>query len=58
MQVNIDTVETATNIPEIHELQHETAPDNHLKQLKEHVIKGWQENKDNIALNLRPYWTF
>ena len=61
MQVNVNTVETATNIPEymtIHELQHETALDNHLQQLKEHIIKRWPENRDNIPQNLKPYWTF
>ena len=34
MQVNADTVETATNTPEcmmIHELQHKKAKDNHLQ---------------------------
>ena len=39
------------------ELQHKTALDNQLQQLKEH-IKGWQENKDNIPQDPRPYWTF
>ena len=61
MQVNINSVETATNIPEcmlIYELQHETDLDNHLQQLKECIIKGWPEKKDNITQNFRPYWTF
>ena len=61
MQVNVNTADTATNIPEcmtIYELQHETALDNNLQQLKECIIKGWPENKDNIAQNLRPYCTF
>ena len=61
MQVNVNIVETTTNIPEfmtILELQHETALDNHLQQLKEGIIKGWPENKDNLPQNLRPYWTF
>ena len=40
------------------ELQQETAIDNHLHQLKECIIKGWPQNKDNIAQNLRPYWWF
>ena len=38
MQVNINTAEITTNIPEcmtICELQHETTLDNHLQQLKE-----------------------
>ena len=57
MQVNINTVETATNIPEcitICGMQYETAVDNHIQQLKECIIKGWPENKDNIRHNLRP----
>ena len=62
MQVNADTTGTATNIPEcmrIHELQHKTALDYHLQQLKECITKGWPENKDNRRQqNLRPYWTF
>ena len=61
IQVNIDTVETAINIPEcmmIHELQHKTAIDIHLQKLKEYIIKGWPENIDNVTKNLRSYWTF
>ena len=60
MQVNIKTVETATNIPEcmmIHELQHETALDNHLQQL-EGMYHKRQEEKQDIPQNLWPYWTF
>ena len=61
MQVNINTIQTTTNIPEcrmIHELQQATLQDNHLKQLKEHIIRGMQDNKDHIEQNLRLYWTF
>ena len=61
MQVNINNIETSTNIPEcmtIHELQHETDQDNHLQQLKECIMKGWLESKDSIAKNLRQDWTF
>ena len=38
MQVNVNNIETSTNISEcimIHELQHETDQENHLQQLKE-----------------------
>ena len=55
MQVNVNNIETSTKIPEcmrICELQHETDQDNHLKQLKECIIKGWPESKDNITQNL------
>ena len=58
MQMNINTVETATNIAEcikICKLHHETVLDNHLQQPKESSIKEWPENIDNILQNLRPY---
>ena len=35
-----------------------TDQENYLQQLKECIIKGWPENKDSIAQDLRPYWTF
>ena len=47
MQVNINNIETSTDIPEciiIHDLQHETDQDNHFQQLKECIIKGWPES--------------
>ena len=60
MQVNVNSVETTTNIPclTIHELHHKMALDNTLQQLKECIIKGLPENKENMSQNLRPYWTF
>ena len=59
MQVNINTIQTAMKIPEcmmIHELQQAMSQDNHLKQLKEQIIRRWSEDKDHITPNLRPYW--
>ena len=61
MQVNINTIQTTTTIPEymmICELQQQTSQDSYSQQLKEQVIKGWPENKDQIAQNFRPYWMF
>ena len=52
MQVNINTIQTTTNIPEcisIHELQKATLEDNHLQQLKEQVIRGRPEYRDHIT---------
>ena len=46
--MNVNTVETATNIAEcmmIYKLQHETAKDNHLQQLKECIVQGWPGKK-------------
>ena len=51
IQVKTNNEETAANTPEhmtICELQHKTALDNYLQQLKESIIKRWPETKDNI----------
>ena len=49
MQVNINAIQTITNIPDcltIQELQQATSQDGHQQQIKEHIIKGWPENKN------------
>ena len=51
MQLNIDAIQTTTSIQDcmrVQELQQATSQDEHLQQLKEHSIKGWSENKDQI----------
>ena len=51
MQLNIDAIQTTTNIPyfiTIHKLQEATSQLEHLQYLKEHVIQGWPENRDQI----------
>ena len=61
MQININTIQTTTNIPEcmtIHELQHATSQKEHLQHLKDYVIQGWPESRDQIQQDMRPYWTF
>ena len=58
MQVNIDAIQTTTNIPDCmtkHKLQKETSQDEHLQQLKEHNIKGWPEKIDHIPQDIRTY---
>ena len=43
MQINIDVIQTTTNIPDhmtIHELQQAMSQDEHLQHLKEHIIHG------------------
>ena len=61
MQFNIDTIQATTNIPDcmtIHELQQAKSQDEHLLCLKEHIIQGWPENRDQIPQDMRTYWTF
>ena len=49
MQLNIDTIQTMTNIPDcmtIWQLQQATSQDDHLHKLKDYIIRGWPESKD------------
>ena len=61
MQLNIDAIQTMTNIPDcmtIQQLQHATSQANHLQQLRGYIIRGWPENKDQIPQDKQTYWTF
>ena len=61
MQVNIDTIQTTTYIPDcmpIQEIQQTTSQDEHLQQIKEHIIKGWLEKRDQIPQDIITDWTF
>ena len=49
--VDCCTIQTATNIPDymtIQQFQQATSQDSHLQQLKDYIIRGWLENKDQI----------
>ena len=61
MQLNINAIQTTLNITDcmtIQKLPQATSQDEYLQQLKEHFIKGWQENKDQMPQHIRTYWTF
>ena len=52
MQININTIQTIMNIQEcmmMHELHQTMSHNNHLKQLKEQIIREWPQNKNHIA---------
>ena len=52
MQLNVDTKQTTTNIPDcmmIKQLQQATSQDDHLQQLNEYIIRGMPENKDQLS---------
>ena len=61
MQLNIDTTQTTTNIPDcmkLHELQCTASEDERLQYLIEDILQGWPENRDQIPQDMRTYWTF
>ena len=59
--IEIDVIQTTTNIPDcmtVQQLQQATSQDHHLQQLKDYIIRGWPENKDQIPQDIQTYWTF
>ena len=40
----------------IHELQQAMSQDEHLHCIKEHIIQGLPENRDQILQDMRTYW--
>ena len=61
MQLNIDAIETMTDIPDcmtMQQLQQATSKDDHLQQLKDYIIRGWPENKDQMPQDIQTYWAF
>ena len=61
MQLNTDALQTPTNIPDcmtMHELQQATLQDEYLQCLKEHIIQGWPENREQMPQDMTTYQTF
>ena len=61
IQKYLDTIQTTTNIQEcitIQQLQQATLQDDHIQQLKDYIIRGWPENKNQILKDIHTYWTF
>ena len=42
----------------IQQLQQAMTKNDHLQQLRKHIIRGWSENKNEIPQEIRSYWTF
>ena len=56
MQLDIDTLQTTTNIPDcmtMHELQQVMSQDEQVQHIKEHITQGWLENRAQIPQNMR-----
>ena len=61
MDVQVDAIQNATDMPEcisVAEIQHALSQDNHLHQLKNLIIAGWPDAKDELHTDLRPYWSY
>ena len=61
MEVRVDIIQTATDMLEclsMTELQQVLSQDDHLQKLKNIIIAGWPDSKDEIMAELKPYWSY
>ena len=61
MDVRVDTIQSATDIPEcisISQVQQTMVQDEHLQCLKNIIIAGWPSTKDQLLLDIRPYQSY
>ena len=58
MKMNIGIPTDIPNCMIIQEIQQLMAKDDNLQQLREHIIRGWPQNRNEIPQEIRSYWTF
>ena len=61
MDVCVDAIQSVTDIPEcvsMAEIQQESTQDNHIQHLKNCIIAGWPNMKDELHVELKPYWLY
>ena len=61
MDINIDTVQSMTDIPEcmsMAQIQQASTQDDHLQCFKGFIITGWPSTKDELHADLKPYWSY
>ena len=55
----MDAIQSSADIPEcvsIEEIQQALLQDVHFQQLKTFIIAGWPHTKDELHINIRPFW--
>ena len=61
MDIRKDAIQASVNALEcmsVQQIQQATAQDKHLQQLKEFIIAGWPEIKEQVHQDIRTYWSF
>ena len=61
MDIRVDAIPRETDILEcisISQIQHTMAQDKHLQHLKNIIITGWLSTKDQLHIDIRPYWSY
>ena len=64
MKINTDAMCTTTDIPnciniqELQQVHRATTKDEQLQQLREHIIRNWFQNRNEVLQEITSYWTF
>ena len=61
MEIQVDMIQTVKDIPEcvsMAERQQASSLDNHLQQLKGIIITCWPDSRDELHVDLQPYWSY
>ena len=61
MDIRIDAIQSTTDMPEcisMAEIQQASVQDNHLQCLNSLIIAGWPNSKDELHVDLKPYWSY
>ena len=61
MELWVDVIQTTTDMLEYlstADLQQASSQDSHIQKLKQFIITGWPDSKDEISEELEPYWSY
>ena len=61
MGIRSDAIQSMTNVPDcmsISQIQQATMQDGHLQRLKYNITLGWPTTKDQLHLDIKPYWSY
>ena len=61
MDIRVDAIEIMTDVPECmstSQIQQSMIQDGHLQNLKNNIISHWLATKDQLHLDIMPYWSF
>ena len=61
MDIRVDAIQSMTDVSEcisISQIQQATVQDEHLQYLKNIIISGWPATKDQLHIDIRPYWSY
>ena len=61
IDIQVDAIQATTEMPEcvsVAKIQHASSINNHLPQLKGIIITGWLYSRDELHVDLQPYWSY